>query len=199
MFINSPFFLRLLTRAIRKIMALDPQLPQLLTPLDEKTILWTTPNKKITLFCKISEGECRFSSQNEIEPDLTITGYLYDLAQLWKNPESPINPAIKIQGDPQVLDALREVLKKIALDWQAPLSKYFGDPIAQQLGQLAKKSRNYVKEITESSFVGLGEYLQDDAKQCVSPITLQKFFSEVDTLRADVDRLEACLNRIESQ
>ena len=101
------------------------------------------------------------------------------------------NGNISIKGDLELANQVSQVLKKIEWDVEEDLSRYIGDIPAIQTTKILKKvitsSQKNIKNITGA----LLEYWQEENKILTKKRNVEIFYSEVDKIFEDTERLEA--------
>ena len=101
------------------------------------------------------------------------------------------NGNISIKGDLELANQVSQVLKKIEWDVEEDLSRYIGDIPAIQTTKILKKvitsSQKNIKNITGA----LLEYWQEENKILTKKRNVEIFYSEVDKIVEDTERLEA--------
>ena len=101
------------------------------------------------------------------------------------------NGNISIDGDLELANQFSQVLKKIEWDFEEDLSRYIGDIPAIQTTKILKKivasSKKNINNITGT----LLEYWQEENKILTKKRNVEIFYSEVDKIVEDTERLEA--------
>ena len=101
------------------------------------------------------------------------------------------NGNISIEGDLELANQVSQVLKEIEWDVEEDLSRYIGDIPAIQTTKILKKvitsSQKNIKNITGA----LLEYWQEENKILTKKRNVEIFYSEVDKIVEDTERLEA--------
>ena len=101
------------------------------------------------------------------------------------------NGNISIKGDLELANQVSQVLKKIEWDVEEDLSRYIGDIPAIHTTKILKKvitsSQKNIKNITGA----LIEYWQEENKNLTKKRNVEIFYSEVDKIFEDTERLEA--------
>jgi len=105
---------------------------------------------------------------------------------------------VKIEGDLEQAQALKEIVGGFDPDWEEPLSSILGDSLVHQLSGMVSDFSAWFERTSEGFRDNSSEWLQEESELLASNSEVSEFCSEVDTLRADTDRLEARLDRIES-
>jgi ubiquinone biosynthesis protein UbiJ len=103
---------------------------------------------------------------------------------------------INIEGDTHLVAELTKVLTNMRWDYEDDLSKLVGDIPANKIGGLGRQALNTAKETTINLAEMLSEYWQEENPLIAKKRHVVQFNSEVDTLRADVERFEKRLAKL---
>ena len=106
---------------------------------------------------------------------------------------------ITISGDTMVAANFREVFQSIDIDWEEHLSTLLGDTVAHHTGNATRNFFKTSKSILGSIKQNIQEYLFFESELLPTEKQLKKFSTNVNTLRNDVERLEARFNRIKNK
>ena len=106
------------------------------------------------------------------------------------------NGALRIEGDVELANQLRAILKNIDIDWEEIVSKYVGDAAAYQMGVFSRRINNYRQKSIENFRLDVSEYLQEEFRIVPTKIEIEQFLNSVDELDADIDRLEMRAKRL---
>ena len=124
------------------------------------------------------------SEKNDCIIKLTVNDFINQLI-------NNNNGNISIEGDLELANQVSQVLKKIEWDVEEDLSRYIGDIPAIQTTKILKKvitsSQKNIKNITGA----LLEYWQEENKILTKKRNVEIFYSEVDKIFEDTERLEA--------
>jgi ubiquinone biosynthesis protein UbiJ len=104
---------------------------------------------------------------------------------------------IRIDGDTEAGHRFKQILAAVNVDWEEQLSQYTGDVIAHQIGRLWRHGKNWVQDSRQRLDRNLSEYLQEEIKLLPRQDEIEQFMSDVDTLRADADRLLTRFDRLQ--
>ena len=113
-----------------------------------------------------------------------------DQNQLMKNGD------IEIKGDAHIASVLQNTFRAIEIDWEDILAKYLGDTVAYQVGKGAKRLREFALNARDNTRMDVRDYLQDNLQVAPTKEEVDEFISEVDKVRAQMDRLEARAKRL---
>lgn len=104
---------------------------------------------------------------------------------------------IEVMGDLIFLQEFKNILAEIDPDWEESLSHIVGDPIAHQVGEFLRQANKTQKDFRATFGRNLTEYLQEETDCLPTREEVEDFYTEVDTLHHDTERLEARLNLLE--
>lgn len=105
---------------------------------------------------------------------------------------------MSITGDTTLGQAFRDLFLGLRLDWEEILSRYTGDVLAHQIGNLVRGGSHWVAGVQRTLEMNTAEYLQEESRLVVSGEALAGFARAVDEARMAVDRLEARLHRLQT-
>ena len=133
------------------------------------------------------------------EPDLAITGTLLSLAGLAASGgEGALRDgSFEIAGDVYTAQAFQKLMSYGRPDLEEELSGLVGDVAAHGIGDAARSFGRWVSEARGTMRQNMSEYLQEESQAVPSRYEVDRFRKRVNTLRDDVDRLEARLRRVE--
>ena len=106
---------------------------------------------------------------------------------------------VRMTGDTDVANQFRDLLHMASPDLEDELSKFVGDPVAHQLGNLARGFADWGARAAESVSRSVGEYLTEERRTLPTLPEAQEFFRDVDRVTNDVERAEARLNRLKDR
>lgn len=132
------------------------------------------------------------------EPDVVISGSLLSLAKLATPAatEAIRDGSVELHGDAHTAQAFQQLLRYARPDIEEELSILLGDTVAQNLGDFARRLRDWSEGARDTMRQNLSEYLQEETRAVPSRHEVDMFRQNVDTLRDDVARFEARLNRL---
>ncbi len=103
---------------------------------------------------------------------------------------------IEIKGDAHVASVFQNTMREIEVDWEELLSKITGDAIAHHVGKGVKELQLIGRKMKENLRLDTRDYLQDNIQVAATKDEVDGFVEDVDTIRAQTDRLEARINRL---
>lgn len=112
---------------------------------------------------------------------------------------SRIPAGIRIQGEVQVVEALRDLLRDFQPSLQPWLTPWIGRQRAERIEQLAAECRTALESGVTKARRDAAEWLTEESGLTPARPEVEAWSAAVDTLRADLDRLEARVRRLEAR
>lgn len=184
---------RILTRNIRE----TTPARELAKKLDGQVIAVRVSDTALAMYFAVRDGGLTLSSEPGAEPDAVISGSLLSLARLAVGDEQTIHEvALDFTGDPGTAQAFRKLLAFAKPDLEEELSGVVGDAAAHSLAQLARGVSRWARDARSIMGGNVREYLQEERRAVPSRYEVETFASDVATLRDDVERLAARIDRL---
>ena len=127
-------------------------------------------------------------------PQATVTIPASILLRLLAKDESAKHHII-VEGDTHLASELGKVLGNMRWDATEDLSRVIGDIPAQKMADFASQTADTVKKTSINLAEMVSEYWQEEKPMIAKKTTVTTFIEEVDTLRADVARLEKRIDK----
>ncbi|RDH83356.1 MAG: sterol-binding protein [endosymbiont of Escarpia spicata] len=188
-----------LEQLINQAIRLDPEAPARLEPMFGRVIRLDLLGFGLSLYLIPEPGGIQLLSNFEGEPDCALRGTPLDLAAMRGNRKSAdqlFSGAVEIEGDSALAHRFGDFLSALDIDWEEQLSHLTGDLIAHEVGNAARSLFDWGKKLRRTSGQNLQEYLQEELRLLPSRYEIEPFLAGVDTLRDDVERLAARLQRL---
>ncbi|MCE7523229.1 ubiquinone biosynthesis accessory factor UbiJ [Alloalcanivorax xenomutans] len=157
---------------------------------------------RTSVFLLIVDDGVELYLRSEAAADVSVTGNPVDLAALlldWKRQPSAIGGPVRIEGNRELLQSLRELARDLQLDWGAMLEPALGGELAQTLHQGAMRLGGWAREAFRRIGDQVGDYLGNESGLLALRREVYEFYQDVDELRGDVDRLEARVQRLKAR
>jgi ubiquinone biosynthesis protein UbiJ len=185
----------------RNISETTPAL-RLCQQLEGKTIAVRVRDTALAMYFHIRETVVVLATDSESDADVILTGSLLTLARLAGAPGEAAQAsavragALDVSGDAYTAQAFQELLGFAKPDIEEELSSIIGDAAAHRAGEIARGVRNWAKGARRTMGSNIREYLQEESGDVPSRYEVERFAQQVDSLRDDIARLEARLNRL---
>ena len=190
--------LAVLEKAMNAALAMDPETLARLGRLEGKVVAVELKGLGVTLFLLPGAEGFRLMGHFEGEPDTTLSGSPLALLRLnrGKPGEGLFTGEVKIHGDVELGQRVQRILGGLDIDWEEHLSHLTGDVVAHQVGNLVRGVARWGERAAAGFGRNLTDFLQEERRDLPPRWELEEFLNGVDTLRSDVDRIEARVARL---
>lgn len=185
--------------ALNRYLDLDPEGAQGFAPLYGRIIGIEVRGLGARLTLVPGPDRIQVFGAYDATPDCLIRGAPLALLRMVTSEQKDAeisSGAVEIQGDSTLAHELAKAFAGLDVDWEEQLARVVGDPIAHPVGQGLRGLVRWGRRSTETLTVDLKEYLEEEARLVPTSYEIADFLAEVDTLRDDVERLEARLERL---
>ena len=122
-------------------------------------------------------------------------GPLSLLALAGPSPEAVLQRGdVTISGDAELAQRFRELAALLRPDVEEELSRAIGDVPAHQIGRFARAAMGWTRRAAETTVQNAAEFFAHEKRDLVPRAEGDQYLKGVDSLREDVDRLEARLD-----
>ncbi len=190
-----------LESAIGHYLALDPHSRELLEPIAGKLIALRVRPFGGTLYLCPTDTYVQVLTEAAVEPDVTLSGTLIAFAKLGLGGSAEASlfaHDIEMEGDVNTAHRFQTLFGKLEIDWQAHLAGFTGKGAAAAWLAFIRSGTAWTRDTADTLRTNLAEFWQEETRELPSHPESDAFFTEVDRLRADRDRLEARIKRLES-
>ena len=135
---------------------------------------------------------------DEKAPDVLLEGGALSMLRLLRgDPQQPVREGgVRLTGDTELAGQFRELFRLARPDVEEELSALLGDPLAHQLGELARGFGDWSRRAGDSVGRSVGDYLKEERRSLPARAEVDEFVAAVDTLANDVERAAARLERL---
>jgi ubiquinone biosynthesis protein UbiJ len=165
--------------------------------LDGRSLALAADGTPLKLRMRVSEGRIRIDDTDD-PADARLSGTpLALLALAGPQGEERLRAGgVRIEGDAEVAQRFRELLRHSRPDFEEELSRVIGDVAAHQVANAARGFLEWGRRASDSLATSVAEFLQEEGRDVPTRLEVEEYLRAVDTLRNDVDRLEARLQRL---
>lgn len=166
--------------------------------LADTTVAVRVRNSALAMYFTFAEDTVQLSSSTQKDPDVVITGSLLTLARMTgaSGEQAIRDGSVELTGDARQAQAFQTLLSFAAPDLEEELSNLIGDATAHRIGAAARGVHNWARAARSTMASNIREYVQEESRDAPSRYETERFSSAVGSLRDDVDRLEARINRL---
>ena len=194
--------LAVLEQAVNAAIALDPKTISRLARLEGRVIAIELSGTGITLALQPTiEGKLRLMGDYDGEVDTTLRGAPFALLRMssGRTGEGLFKGGVEIDGDVELGTQIQRVFEQLDIDWEEHISRLTGDIIAHQIGNTVRGLFAWGERAAEHLGRDSADYLQEERDVLPVDWEVEEFIKGVDTLRSDVDRIEARVKRLVQQ
>jgi len=192
--------LRPLARHLNKNIQASTPARELCAELSGTVVAVRVRDTSLTTYFVVDEDALDVVTAYPREPDVVIQGSLITLARMaGQSREAALRDgSLELSGDVEIASQFQQLLSHAKPDLEEELSGVVGDVAAHRLGELARGLGRWGQEARSTMAANIREYLQEESRDAPSRYEVERFSADVSTLRDDVARLEARLNRLQS-
>lgn len=184
-------------KAIATALVYDPGTQAALQALDGKVLKINCTAPELSVYAVIEGGGLRLCSHYEQVAHCSLTGSAGALISLlWHDNHSLADSGVTVSGEPSLLSSMQQLLKRLDIDWQQPITDALGETAAFPLTRLLSNQSLWLRQRVQRLPDWLSDVLTEELQLLPSADELALFYQDVDDLRADSDRLEARINQL---
>lgn len=169
---------------------------ELCRKLDDTTVAVRIRNTALVAYLRIDDETIELTTQSDADPDVAITATMLSLARLAANGDAASAAAVDFSGDIEKAQDFQRLLRLAKPDAEEQLAGVLGDAAAHRLGEFARGVSRWARGARATMGDNVREYLQEESRELPSRYELDKFTATVNTLRDDVERLAAKIDRL---
>ena len=188
-----------LEEAINRYIALDPEAQAQIARLYGRVIAFELVGIGQTLYLIPGPSRLQVLAAYEGETDCTLCGTPFALARMGDpraSSDQLFAGEVAISGDTELAHRFGKIMSAIDIDWEEQLSRYSGDIIAHEVGNLIRSTTHWGRRSLQTLGRDLQEYLQEELRLLPVKPEIETFLCDVDRLRDDAERLQARVERL---
>jgi ubiquinone biosynthesis protein UbiJ len=192
----------LLNQASSALLETDPDGKKDLQQLSGKVVCIELTAPMIVLYLEPGVGGIQINENSLTEPDVTLTGTLSAFVRLGTaGAKSGVlsSGQVSMRGDVDTGQAFQKALSRLDIDLEELLSGYIGDTPARKAGNLLRGFGKWATESMALSKENIADYLKEERRILPTVVAARRFESNVNNIRADVDRAEQRLGRVKKR
>ncbi|NOZ10802.1 MAG: Sterol-binding domain protein [Gammaproteobacteria bacterium] len=185
-----------------RLLRLDPDTLDRFADLDGKVVCIHLKDSSLKMFIRPFGGGFRITEKWDGEVDVTLTGSVFAFAKLATREGDTdlfFKREILIEGDTDLGQRFRRILERLDIDWEEVASRCVGDVAAHQMGKLTRDMRHWASDTTDTLGKDFAEYFQEEQRELAKKEPVEAFMRAVDVLRADADRLQKRIERLQEK
>jgi len=186
-------------RAIERLLEFDPETGAALAGLDGRVVAVEVKGLDRAIYVVPGAHGVSVRLEHAGDVHVRVRGSPTDFLTLARSrlQQQPI-PAgtIEIIGDLSTAQQVQGILAQLNIDWEEILSRVVGDTAAHKLGNLFRDLRSWLRSTQESMEMNISEYARYETEVLPDRDQVERFNRDIDTLRADSDRLAERVRRL---
>jgi ubiquinone biosynthesis protein UbiJ len=191
---------RTLETAVNRYLGMDPACAARMVELEGRCIGIELRGTGMTFYIYPGTQGVRITDRADRPADTMLHGTPLAMARLGLGSNAGktlFSGAATITGDVETGQTFQGILDDMDIDWEEQLSRLTGDIAAHQIGRAMRQAGKLLSTGRTTLEHDLGEYLQEELRVLPARIEVSNFCNEVDRIRADADRLEARIRRLQ--
>jgi len=189
-----------LERSINRVLLTAAGGPAAIQDLEGKVIELHLDDLDVSVWAASNGRSLRLSSVNPGKQDLRVSGRSSEMlkAALEGRAGGRFPSEVTVEGNMDTARQVQHLLQALDPDWEEALAGVTGDSVAHGLGRAARQGMTWGRETGDALSRNLAEYIRDELRVVPDRSEVEAFLDAVDTLREDVDRLAARIDRFGS-
>ncbi|MCU7958982.1 MAG: SCP2 sterol-binding domain-containing protein [gamma proteobacterium symbiont of Bathyaustriella thionipta] len=187
---------------LNRLLSLDPISLQRLQAYHGKRIELDFKGTGMRLFLVPGSDGIAVYQQLEEAADCTLSATPLVFARMGMGAEASdqlFSGQLEIRGDTALGHSFGRLLAGLHIDWEEQLAAISGDLIAHNIASGVRSGLQWLSDTHQRLDKDLKEYLQEEVQAMPSDYELQEWLQAVDTLRDDVERLQARVERLQAR
>lgn len=184
-------------KAVNYYLKLDPDSVQRLASLEGKTATIEWLPFHLVFQCHFTQQQVKIYADALLMSDVTISGTPWQMLNMMNYPKERqyfFNEKINITGNAELGQQIVALFDKMQWDGEEYLAKLIGDVPAYHINRITNCFQQWMHQTKESLIDNVNEYIHEEKEYLPCQEAVNDFFADIDTLRMDVDRLEARIN-----
>lgn len=192
--------LKALEGLIRQALALDPATSQRLQAYAGKRLYVETRTPVLGLFVWLESDGVHLRSEGDRHPHATIEAPSIELLKMALSDNAHfIGGPVKVHGDVMLVQELHALARDLDIDWEAGISRIFGDTISHPVSQGLRGLFSFAKRTADVFLRNTGDYLREEKEIVPVRWEVDEYLNDNQDLRADVERMESRLARLQKR
>jgi ubiquinone biosynthesis protein UbiJ len=186
--------------ALNRTLRLEPEVLEDFARLDGQVLAFTVEGFGWDFFVECTPGGVRVLPAFERRADVHLHGGAIGYAQLarqLKTGETTLPPGVRVEGDAELLHRFTRLVARIGFDPAELIAKFTGDGAAQRLVGGLQSLFGWGRQSAQTLTLNTAEYLREETYDLTRRVDAEEWSQSVETLRDDVERLDARLKRLE--
>lgn len=193
--------LRPVAKLLNKNIQASTPAAELCEELEGTIVAVRVRNSALAGFFRVFDHKLEVSTEIDDDPDILIEGSLLTLARMSGDAgrDAIRDGTLELTGDAAVASRFQRLLTLARPDLEEELSSVVGDVAAHRVGQVLRGISRWGRDARSTMGMNIREYLQEESRDAPSRYEIERFGTQVGTLRDDVERLQARITRLQDR
>lgn len=189
-----------LERLIRQTLTLDPATQARLQQYAGKRLYVETRSPVLGIFIALESDGVRLSTEADKHPHATIEAPSLELLKMGlSNDAHFIGGPVKVNGDVMLVQELHSIARQMDIDWESGLSRLLGDTLSYPVSRGLRNLFGFANRVANTFLQNTGEYIREEKELVPVRWEVEEFVTDNRDLRADLDRVESRLARLQKR
>ena len=191
---------QVLESALNHAVSLDPETRAALPSLDGRCVALQLDAPALALQISVAGKRLRVGPVEDADlADLsvrsTLAGILGQLPFMRGRKAAPLG-AMRVEGDAELARRLQRMAERFDPDWVQPFTRVFGDVMGVQIANALAAGLRGTRAVASGFARDSADFLTEESRDVVGKEELRAFYSDVDHIRDDAERLQARFDRL---
>jgi ubiquinone biosynthesis protein UbiJ len=192
-------FLNYLSKAINTYLKLDSESKERLKKLDGQVITIDILPLHFIFQCSFAEFDVTLLPDETSPSQAKICGtplQMLGAMMTQENRHRFFADDLSITGNAELAQQVVNLFDELQIDWQEYLSCVIGDVPTHHVSRFINTMKGWLDNTEQTFSKNMNEYIHEEMNWLPSHEALQDLFTDIDTLRMDVDRLAARIKNL---
>jgi len=188
--------------ALNRYLRLEPAVLSECAQLEGKVLALHAEGLDWTLFLHPNAQGVQVTTESTRAADVRVSAtplQLFSEALREARGESATAGALNIEGDAELLQQFRALLTRVGFDAEEWAARVVGDTAAHRVVEVARGLFGWSQKTAGTLSLDAAEYLREETYDLVHREDVERWMSEVDSVRESADRLEARIAQLEAR
>ena len=147
-----------------------------------------------------SDLSLRVQAFCELPEDTRLKGSLPALLALALGRQHSLaNSGVEVSGSASLLSDFQDVMNQVDIDWEEAVNAALGVTVGHQFSEILRGQLRWVGSGLDKAQDFIGDYLTEELRTTPAKAELNAFYSNVDELRSNADRIAAKVQSFEQR
>lgn len=192
--------IKALEGVIRRALALDPATRERLATHAGKRLFIETRSPALGLQIRFESNGVFLDAEPSKHPHATLEAPSFELLKMAFSSDAHfIGGPVKIGGDVMLVQELHAIARDLDIDWETGLARILGDTVSYPVSRGLRHLFGFANRVASTFLQNTGEYIREEKELVPVRWEVDEFLSDNRDARADLDRVESRLARLQKR